>query len=292
MEGFNKALKAALDLHAEYPKNKAALAGKTGKPALWPVPEAIPALKDKYKPNDISRMGCVHCHNIQEGSIKSLWRSGAKVPDNMLWNYAPSTSLGLKLDPKEKAKVASVTDKSAAQAAGFKPGDSIVSLDGQPIISIADVQFVLQNAPEPGNVKTQIERDGKTMELSLPLAKGWRRVGDISYRTTTWMISNTIAGMRIKALSPDQRKTLNITDGKLAFEVAGVTPDWSKDGNGAARKAGIKKGEAIVAIDGKDDDMTESQYYAYLLQNKKPGEKLVFTFLRAGKKVDVEIPIP
>ena len=42
IEGLAKALRAALDLHAQYPKNKADLAGKKGPAPEFPTPEKFP----------------------------------------------------------------------------------------------------------------------------------------------------------------------------------------------------------------------------------------------------------
>ncbi|MBC7874461.1 MAG: thioredoxin family protein, partial [Ferruginibacter sp.] len=44
LDGLAKALQGALDLHAGHPKNKPALAAKTGPAPLFPVPEKFPAL--------------------------------------------------------------------------------------------------------------------------------------------------------------------------------------------------------------------------------------------------------
>src|SRR5687768_17921590 len=50
LEGFRKALAAALELHKAYPKNKATLAGKQPLPVKMKRPEQYPALSGKYKP--------------------------------------------------------------------------------------------------------------------------------------------------------------------------------------------------------------------------------------------------
>src|SRR5436190_19365670 len=47
VDGLAKALQGALDLHADYPENKAALAGKRGPVPEFPTPEKYPALKGK-----------------------------------------------------------------------------------------------------------------------------------------------------------------------------------------------------------------------------------------------------
>src|SRR5216117_4403238 len=45
MEGFRKALAAALDLHKRYPANKAALSGKQNPTPRFKVPEEYPSLR-------------------------------------------------------------------------------------------------------------------------------------------------------------------------------------------------------------------------------------------------------
>src|SRR5262245_14770181 len=50
MEGFGKALAAALELHAKYPANKASLSGKMGSAPAFKAPEDYPSLKGKYQP--------------------------------------------------------------------------------------------------------------------------------------------------------------------------------------------------------------------------------------------------
>ena len=45
MEGFRKALAAALELHKGFPANKAAFEGKRGPAPRYPIPEEYPSLK-------------------------------------------------------------------------------------------------------------------------------------------------------------------------------------------------------------------------------------------------------
>src|SRR5262249_31385421 len=50
VEGFGKALAAALELHRQYPANRAALAAKRGPDAAIHAPEEFPSLKGRYGP--------------------------------------------------------------------------------------------------------------------------------------------------------------------------------------------------------------------------------------------------
>src|SRR5204863_4093773 len=68
IEGLAKALHGALELHQQYPKNKAELAGRKGPGPEFPTPEKYPLLKDRYGPrlsceNKVVQ-SCIHCHQV------------------------------------------------------------------------------------------------------------------------------------------------------------------------------------------------------------------------------------
>ena len=73
--------------------------------------------------------------------------TGEPIPDEVLFPYPDPGVLGLTMDPKEMATVERVAPGSSAERDGLRPGDAIVSLAGQPLLSIADLQWVLHNAP-------------------------------------------------------------------------------------------------------------------------------------------------
>ena len=89
--------------------------------------------------------------------------------------------LGLTLDRDHAATVSAVGASSEGAAAGFQAGDEILRIDGQPVISIADVQWVLQHAEDGGvlpvHVRRQDDDGAEELELTLELPDGWRRRG-------------------------------------------------------------------------------------------------------------------
>jgi hypothetical protein len=68
LAGFAKALQAVLELHKNYPNNKASLAGKRGSPSEIKAPEEFPSLKGRYGPKlDYEGklvQSCIHCHQV------------------------------------------------------------------------------------------------------------------------------------------------------------------------------------------------------------------------------------
>ena len=92
---------------------------------------------------------CIHCHQVGDAVRNHLWKQGP-LPEDVLFPYPHPKALGLILDPREKATVLRVDPGSPAEAAGFKAGDVLRSMNGQSLLSIADVQWVLHRTPPAG----------------------------------------------------------------------------------------------------------------------------------------------
>lgn len=294
LPGMAKALEGALALHREYPNNKAALAGKRGKPLEVDSPEQYPALKDKYT-NTINYQGdvvksCIHCHQIGDAQREFYREAGKPIPEKILFPYPHPKTVGLILDPEERATVKQVTEDSAAAKAGVKAGDEIQTLEGQPILSIADVQWVLHNTdPKGGTLTFEVERNGKPAKVKLTLEEGWRRAGDISWRASAWGLRRmSTGGMKVDPLPQEQRDTLNLDADQMALLVQHV---GQYGPHAAAKNAGFQQGDIIIEFDGRTDLMTDSALLAYGVTEKKPGDQVSVTVLRNGKPKDLKLPL-
>jgi len=173
--GLRKALEGALELHEKWPANKAELSGKIGPAPRWKVPEDLPALleKGRFKPA-VGREGCIHCHNILEGTKNSVKATGEPVPVRLNAPYPTPQRVGIMLSTRERATVTDVDRLSPAEAAGVRVGDRIVRFGGQPVVSWADVQWVLYTAVDTEPIKMELDRAGRTVEATLILPPGWR----------------------------------------------------------------------------------------------------------------------
>jgi len=293
IEGLRKALEAALEFHRGYPANAADFAAKVGPAARWKTPEVIPDMKNRPNavPADGSRAKCIHCHMIREAELWTLRAAREPIPEALLWAYPMPDAVGLSLDLQERATVKSVAPGSPAEKGGFRAGDSIRKLEGQPILSVADVQWVLHNAQAPCTVHAEVDRDGKAAAASLPLAEGWRRSEDFTWRVQIWGMRHKLLGMQpLEALSADDRQRLGAPAEGLALRIKGFPPNFVKERNlEAAQK--FQKDDVIVSIDGRKDLPGESGVIAYVFQ-KKPGESVEFGVLRGGKPQTVTLTIP
>lgn len=291
LEGLAEAMRGALDLHAVYPKNKEQLAGKRGPAPLYPVPEKFPALS-KYK-SEIDYKGnvvqsCIHCHQIGD-AVRAEYRAKKEpLPEDVLFPYPHPKSQGLILDPKTRATVKEVTKGTAAEKAGFKAGDEIRTLGGQPLLSVADVQWVLHNTPaKGGNLAAEVVRGGKATTLTLALPDGWRQADDVSWRASSWGYRRmATGGMKLDVIDGDRPAGVPKTG--MALKAAHV----GEYGNHAAAKnAGFKKDDVLVAFDGRTDLLRESDVMAHVLTTKRPGAAVAVRLVRGGRELELKLPI-
>ena len=294
VEGFGAALEGALALHKGYPANKAMFAAKRGPAVAIKVPEELPNLKGKfaskldYKAKNVVQ-SCIHCHQVGEGMRLVNRQPGKPMAEEVLYPYPHPKILGLILDPQEKARVSEVTAGSSAQKDGFQAGDEILSLAGQPLLSIGDIQWVLHNAGKTDKLSAEVLRGDKKITLPLTLAAGWREKGDISWRATSWDLRRmTTGGLLLDSLTDDERKSAKLEEKVLALRIKHA----GEYGNHAAAKnAGFRKGDILVELDGSSAPLTESELMVAMMNGKRPGDKVPAVVLREGKRIELKLPI-
>jgi len=293
VEGFARALEGALELHKQFPANKSLLTAKHGPAPAFPVPEEFPSLKGRYgsaldyKGNVVK--SCIHCHQVGE-ALRLVYREkGEQIPETVLYPYPNPDTLGLTMDPKQRSRVLAVTEGSSAERDGYRPGDELATLADQPLLSIADVQWVLHRAGDSKSLKSEIVRGGKKMSLPLTLEPGWRRRGNISWRATSWDLRRmTTGGMRLDNLSPEERQTAGLASDAMALRARHV---GQYGAHAAAKNAGFVKGDILVAVGSETGPLTESQLMAWLVNAKRPGDRIPVVILRDGQRMTLELPM-
>jgi len=294
LEGLAKALQGALKLHQNYSAVKNSLVGKTGKPLEVASPELYPALKDKFTDSldyegDVVK-SCIHCHQIGDARRELYWSAEQPIPEKVLFPYPHPTVVGLVMDPDEMATVKQVHPDSAAERAGVKAGDVIKTFNGQPLLSVADMQWVLdQIDPEGGRVPLTVRRGDETRKLVLSVVDDWRKAGDLSWRVSTWGLRRIAAGgMVLEAVSDQDRKQANTSDQSMALRVKRV----GKYGpHGTAKRIGFREGDVIVSFDGRDDLITEQQLHTYVVTAKTKRDKVDVKLRRKGRLMSFKLPI-
>jgi hypothetical protein len=287
IEGLARALEGALELHKAWPRDEAALARKRGPAPAFATPERYPDLKAKYT-GALDYAGkvvpsCIHCHMI--GDADRAWRleKGAGLSEDVLFPYPHPKSIGLVLDPKQRATVRRVEPGTPAADAGLRAGDVVRSMGGQPLLSIADVQWVLHHvAPEGGAIEAVVVRGSAETTLTLKLPAGWRRKDDLSWRASTWPLRRVaLGGLKLAPIPKAEAGKVRLPKDAIGLRVEHVGAFAPHD---VAKRAGFLKGDVIVAFDGHTDLARETDVIRYALNDVKAGRDVAVRILRDGKE--------
>jgi len=285
IEGLLATMNRVLELHANYPNNRAGLAGKRGPDKPYRTALEMTGLpnKDKYR-GPTTRSNCIHCHNIHDALNFAAVKDGTFSIES-LYRYPLPDNVGLSIDARDGLRVAKVLADSPAAKAGFKPGERITHINGQVMASIADMQWALNPLP---NDDCQVTITGsESGARTLHLARGWK-VSDFSWRGSMWSAAPRLQFWAPEA-PPEKRRGLNLGENQKAFEVRYIGNDQPGQ---SARKAGLRNGDLIVAVDGKPlENMTPPQFHAYVKLNYQLGDRLPLTIIRSGKRMQIEIEL-
>ena len=278
--GLRRTLERVLEAHAAYPDNRARFVGKRGPAPQYRRAEEIPSPKiRKLLAASDARQSCIHCHNVYDGRHDVLAGRDDYDPRKLFKHPMPE-NLGLVVDSTDGTVIEQVRPGSPAAVADIRPGDRLDSIDGQAILSLADIQFALHFSGEEASVDVRVlrEADGKstTHSTTMRLEPGWRE-SDISWRASMWNLPPG-PGFWTEALDASAKSRLGIEADRAALLVRGV---WHP----VPKQAGVAKGDVIVAIDGQNEAVSGPEFAAHIRLNcYRSGSRLELTLLRDGKR--------
>lgn len=284
--GFKAALTSALALHQNYPSNKAILTDKQPRPLGFKTPLDIPLIANNqrnFKP-ELDWQGkvvqsCVHCHQIGDGLKSTFHELGKTVPLRLSHPMPAPETIGISLAGNQRAAITEVQPDSPAAQAGLKPGDEIITASKAPLISPADLAWSLHHLKDEDTLPLTIKRNGSISPITLTLPKDWRLKSDISRRVGTWPMRAWIGGgMKLESVPGDHL-------GLRAVHVGQYNQ------HAAAKRAGFKKGDILVEVDGIKENLTESELMGRLLQRYSKPTKLKAIVLRNEKRLTLDFPI-
>ena len=160
-------------------------------------------------------------------------RLGVTVQDV---NQSLAESFGMKRP--DGALVASVSRNSAAAKAGLKPGDVITEVNGEPVVRSGSLSSLIGMASPGDKVKLKVWRDRGSIDVDATLGGA----EDAQQQAANDEQADRAGqlGLALRPLSRDERRQVE-TEGSLLVE--NVT--------GAAARAGIERGDVLIAINGK-----------------------------------------
>ena len=198
----------------------------------------------------------------------------------------PVTAKGVKLDRPRGVFVTSVIKGSAADEAGIKEGDVILSVDGKEVNRTNELQAKI-GIKNPGDVVTlKIWRNGKELTIKAKLKGRNNEEGpEESKSGKTELKKIPDLGMKLKDLTDRDKDKFEVDGGALVTRVEQFS---------AASQARIVPGDVIIELDGKKVKSVEDFYDK--IEKYKPGDivKLKLRTLQNREKFDrlvfMEIP--
>jgi serine protease Do len=160
-------------------------------------------------------------------------RLGVTIQD---LNQSLADSFGL--TRPDGALVASVAANSAAAAAGLKPGDVITAVNGQAVVRSGELSSLIGMAAPGDKVSLAVWRDHGSRDMEARL--GGADSKSEQFAKADGAIRPGELGLRLRALTPDERQEAKVDHGLVVESVAG-----------ASAKAGVQTGDVLLAINGK-----------------------------------------
>lgn len=276
LASFKKSMQRALEVHRAYPANRAALAAKRGPEPEYRVPEEAPALKKFAGPTTVAT--CIHCHTAGENLLKAR-KAQNKLSVSDVWAYPLPDNIGLRMDQDDGLRVRSVTPDSPAASAGFAPGDELQSLNGQPLVSQADIQWVLHHAPLDAELSFALKRGALSLDKTVRLAGNWKQ-RDKSWSDTAWGLR---PGVQFELMPQSARKQAGLADGQMGLRVRYAFRE--------AARAGLRTGDIVTAVDGQTNFKTEEHFLACIHLHESKPESVKLKVLRRGEPLELQLPI-
>lgn len=222
--------------------------------------------------------------NLAKSAIDELRRTGHITRARLgvhITDVDEETAKALGLKDREGALVPQVEAGSAADKAGIRAGDVIVSIDGEQIKKAHELPIRVARHTPGDKVKIGIIRDGKEKTITV---------------TVDTMPDDKVASKN----APDQpdKVRLGIVVEELTRDIArqlhtrvqyGVAVEQVQQGMPASR-AGIMRGDVIYRING--EDVKSMKAFTSTISAFKPGSVLRVMLDRGGDQVFALIQLP
>src|SRR4051812_20562105 len=180
---------------------------------------------------------------------------------------------GFGLQKPQGALVNSVEKGGPAEKAGVEPGDVILRFDGKVVNSSEDLPRLV-GATKPGTrVAMQIWRNKSARDVQVTVAELQDdRAAQQKRGAKPPAAAPGLFGMTLSDLTEAQRKELKVEGGVLVGEV-----------QGAAARAGIRRGDVILAVN--NQDVKSVEHFRELMGQIEKGRIVALLVRRGGNSI-------
>jgi serine protease Do len=163
----------------------------------------------------------------------------------MIQNLTPDLATAFKVDKTTGALVGDVSPGSPADKAGFKSGDVITEMNGQPIEDASQLKLRVAESNPGATVHFTVNRAGDIRTIDVPLGN----LPDEKVANSNSESGNThkesLAGVGVADIDQNTRSEMNIPNGVQGAIITEVAPD------SPAYQAGLRPGDVITELNHK-----------------------------------------
>lgn len=209
--------------------------------------------------------------NMAKIVMNSLIKSGKVVRGWLGVSIQPVTAdLARQFDLKEEkgVLVADVTEDSPAEKAGLKRGDVIVEYNGNSVSDPAMLRNTVAATAPDTEVSVKLLRDGKAQTLMVTIGELPASLQKIGKE-----FDNSLKGVQVQDLTPDNRKELNVPR-----QVNGVVVTNIEDGS--AVEGVLMRGDIILQVN--KNRIASLKDYEKVASAIKSGEDILLLIFRNG----------
>jgi len=145
----------------------------------------------------------------------------------------------LKLNGVRGARITGVVPDGAAESAGLKEDDIILSFDGKEVNSPSELQEFVSRKRPGDKASITFYRNGKESTIAVTMKNV---AGNTSIVTPGMGAGSVVYGARLESLEPSELKKFDIDHGVKVSEV----------NDGRFKDLGIKKGYIIMSVNGRN----------------------------------------
>jgi len=182
------------------------------------------------------------------------------------------------MDRPHGALVAKVIANSPSEKAGLKIGDVIVEFDGHVVDTSGELPPIVGMATIDKKSKVKVIRNGKTKIISVIIGLLPDEVGLVENTVKSKAQENQL-NLRVKVLSNEQRKQLDLSQGVLVQRVD----------KGPALRAGIQKGDIILRI--QNNIVRDVADFDKIVKELPAGQSIAILIQRRGSPVFLALKI-
>lgn len=244
------------------------------------TPEQIPPMKAMMARR---KEQCIHCHDVKVAGLRH--EQMLKTFDRgRIFTYPAPSAVGVEVDADVQNRVKAVVAKSAAERAGIRAGDELLSVDGHRVLTLGDFTRVLELTPKEARLPLTLRRGSDAVRATLELSGDWRRTADPSWRDSTHVAGPNGGFWGVK-LTAEERKKLGLAPSGMALRVTAI---WGEH----PKKAGLRNGDVITSVDGQAGDLTIRQVHTHLQLHRHYGDTVPLQVHRSGKLELLRLALP